>query len=795
MQSFAFVIFGSMLFMNSAFAADSLISSHTTHPVLEALPSASPQASFQIARTYYLPDYQLQLDNIVGDRFPGRVADPENNRTSPCSKGGYYESALGDGYNCSRVVYAHQACYSCTPKDCPSKQITETTCKAKTNWEFGGWIWTPGSAFSGEEQCGSCQAKTCSDSFKDSAEKCGNGTGKANGWTLDMSAGSVCYAGDKTLGTCRPKTCAAELKTDVEKCGSSGSLGWIIGSVPECYAGDTAYYICTAKPETNCSNKALTVSDCGEAAEKGWKISSAPTCYVGDTAYYDCQKLSCITPYKPGITSCNPSSGYDLKQDSDRYSGNAVCGYCKEKSCPAGIKQSECTNGTFTANGFFAGSNPCGECVASDTGAVVLTYNVTANSSIYLPFQSSGVLKVDVDWGDGLTEQNVTTQKKHTYSRAGEYDVKVTGHGESFQVFPGDTRKVIKIKQFDMSSIIRAPSAFQNCTSLVEPIPELPPNLVDARSMFDRCINLTGTIPELPKKLIDGSNMFSGCRSLTGSIPELPDTLENGTNMFSDTPSLNGNIPRLPKSLKNGYGMFYGYGEGNLTGNIPELPDSLEKGTLMFAGQRKLSGAIPKLPSALTNGAQMFQNCSGLTGKIPELPLSALRRSRASGAAASAHHIVEVTESVDQRNDEILAQSIVIGILHIVVGGSTVIVLGLVKDIVPKLPDTMKQATEMFQGCSSLTGNIPQMPSGLTHAEKMFSGCSRLTGNIPVLPTTLMKVGEMFKDCSGLSGVTSPNGSYYPHQYLTKASSYKNFVSGCSNTVRQYFPSSWGGTQ
>ncbi len=91
MQSFAFVIFGSMLFMNSAFAADNLISSHTTHPVLEALPSASSQASFQIAKTYYLPDYQY---NLSGEGSYGKRVDRgSGNRTVSCASGGYYNAA------------------------------------------------------------------------------------------------------------------------------------------------------------------------------------------------------------------------------------------------------------------------------------------------------------------------------------------------------------------------------------------------------------------------------------------------------------------------------------------------------------------------------------------------------------------------------------------------------------------------------------------------------------------------------------------------------------------------------
>lgn len=74
----------------------------------------------------------------------------------------------------------------------------------------------------------------------------------------------------------------------------------------------------------------------------------------------------------------------------------------------------------------------------------------------------------------------------------------------------------------------------------------------------------------------------------------------------------------------------------------------------------------------------------------------------------------------------------------------------------------------------------------------MFSDCSGLTGNIPELPARLTGAQGMFSGCSGLSGVTLVNGQY-PYQYKP----YLNgsiMVYGCSEAVRQHFPTSWGGT-
>ena len=208
-----------MLFMNPAFAADSLISSHTTHPVLEALPSASPQASFQIAKTYYLPDYQQQINNVKGDSFTDRGNEDDTNRNDTCSSGGYYSSPLGSGYNCSRVVYAHQACYSCTAKPCPSGYTAGLTkCAAKTGYSAS----YSSNGLSGTQTCGKCDYKElpCASGYSTSYQSVSNcGTTGSAGWTFTSNG----YSGTKLCGKCTAKSCLSGYSTaysDVSKCGS-----------------------------------------------------------------------------------------------------------------------------------------------------------------------------------------------------------------------------------------------------------------------------------------------------------------------------------------------------------------------------------------------------------------------------------------------------------------------------------------------------------------------------------------------------------------------------------------------
>ncbi len=149
-----------------------------------------------------------------------------------------------------------------------------------------------------------------------------------------------------------------------------------------------------------------------------------------------------------------------------------------------------------------------------------------------------------------------------------------------------------------------------------------------------------------------------------------------------------------------------------------------------FDGGKNIRGSIPPLPADLREGYRAFWECSQLSGNLP------------------------------------------------------------------KLPEGFQSAMKMFAGCSGLTGTIPEMPESLTNGSGMFRGCSGLTGNIPRLPVGLTDVSYMFEDCSGLSGVTPVNGQY-PYQYLQNFEDYRDYidmVTGCSDAVRQHFPTSWGGT-
>ena len=353
--------------------------------------------------------------------------------------------------------------------------------------------------------------------------------------------------------------------------------------------------LCDSATE-KCINGQCVEKDC---TEYPGKCGSNQTCVDGECIAKDCNNT-------PSLCTATEKC---LLQD----------GVYKCVCSPTCTDESDCSNGTETiANGC---GGECTVCIAKPTGAIIFTYSPSEdNVTLRLPTADyPGVTaNYDVDWGDGTIDKNLTVfSPTHTYSKAGNYDIKITGSLGSLQEIPG--QYVTNVKQLNLSSIKEYHRTFF-VEIITGTIPELPPYLVSGYRMFDTYENytLTGNIPKLPKTLTNGYRMFTGNVGLTGTIPDLPPNLTNGTSMFVDLNRLTGTIPDLPPNLTDGTSMFAGC--TGLTGNIPELPQSLTIGWGMFLGSTGLTGNIPKLPQNLTDGDRMFWGCTGLTGNIPELP-------------------------------------------------------------------------------------------------------------------------------------------------------------------------------
>ena len=251
MKKLLSVLLGIILITGYALAADNFITSHTTHPVLQAKTSASPHSSYEIAKTHYLPDYQHQIAGDVGDNKQNRVNETDSNRTKSCEDVGYFSSPKGSGYNCSKTYSIHKLCYACTAKPCPSGYTTEHQkvgdcgSKGSEGWNFNT------NGYSGDEICSKCSPKACASDYTTEHQKVGDcGSKGSEGWNFNTNG----YSGDKICSKCSPKSCPAGYSAGISECNGSGYKYNSSG-----YSGDEICGIC---PEIPCATGTVKQSEC-----------------------------------------------------------------------------------------------------------------------------------------------------------------------------------------------------------------------------------------------------------------------------------------------------------------------------------------------------------------------------------------------------------------------------------------------------------------------------------------------------------------------------------------------------
>ena len=515
----------------------------------------------------------------------------------------------------------------------------------------------------------------------------------------------------------------------------------------------------------------LDGGDCDKCINSTGDISYRCVCKAG----YKCAEQIPENSSSWCESGCERDCPAQVSCDTGRREVKSDKKYCEDITvdcCPLAVE--DCDHGCKKRSDQSGCEDLCVECRSrpETTGAVRLAFDMPTEDRILTLPVSGNNLNVDIDWGDGTIDYEVTSSTTHTYSTGGLYEIKISGYAEKIHVASSDKSKLEELLQLNLSSITDISNAFSDATNLSGSIPQLPPmlqngyrafdsspnltgdipqfpvSLTSTEWMFNGCRGLNGNIPTLPPEITSGAYMFANCSGLTGDVPHLPEKLVSGEGMFANCSSLNGSIPKLPKSLQNGSQMFQNC--SNLTGDVPELPNSLQIGRFMFNGCSNLDGKIMGLSDALTDGHYMFAGCSNLTGDVPQLP-----------------------DSLTQ------GSGMFIGCTNL--DGQ---ITGFGKGLTT--------ASFMFANCSKLSGDIPALPENLQNGSQMFQNCSNLTGNIPELPQTLQNGGYMFAGCSNLTGVTSVNG-LYPYEYLSQITSYTHLVTDCSNDVRRHFPVSWGG--
>jgi surface protein len=160
---------------------------------------------------------------------------------------------------------------------------------------------------------------------------------------------------------------------------------------------------------------------------------------------------------------------------------------------------------------------------------VMIVDTSLGDNTISIPMTSGGTYDYIINWGDGTTSPRITsyqdTKATHTYSKAGEYQIKITGTANEFK-FTDNVAKCLK------------------------EIPKCVLSFRDISNMFLNCANLTSIVDDIFAKsstVTSAAHTFEGCKALKTIPLGLFDNNSKITN-FSYTFAKSG-ITSIPTGL------------------------------------------------------------------------------------------------------------------------------------------------------------------------------------------------------------------------------------------------------
>jgi surface protein len=230
----------------------------------------------------------------------------------------------------------------------------------------------------------------------------------------------------------------------------------------------------------------------------------------------------------------------------------------------------------------------------TNTGSEFITTwrTTTANESISIPFVGS----YTIDWGDGTVE-SATNTAIHTYTVAGDYQVKVSGGLEQIVINNApDRHKLRSLDSWGSIAWTSMESAFRGTSNMVY-------NAVDT--------------PDL-SGVINMNSMFSGASSFDGDLSGWD--VSNVTDMYSmfmDASSFNGDLSGWDVSnVTSMYSMFSGASsfDGDLSGWDVSNVTSMYS---MFSGASSFDGDLSGWDvSNVTSMSGMFNGASSFDGDL-----------------------------------------------------------------------------------------------------------------------------------------------------------------------------------
>ena len=152
---------------------------------------------------------------------------------------------------------------------------------------------------------------------------------------------------------------------------------------------------------------------------------------------------------------------------------------------------------------------------------IITTWNMTSGSFTLLT--QSGTYNATIDWGDGTSSIHTTGSPTHTYSSAGQYQIKITGQYNGLMINNDASQKdkLIAVNAWGNVGFTSFERAFYNCSNLVS-LPSGSITGAEGVESFSRCFQVCTSLATIPNGFFDYcvnvttfANCFYGCRKLT----------------------------------------------------------------------------------------------------------------------------------------------------------------------------------------------------------------------------------------------------------------------------------------
>ena len=210
-------------------------------------------------------------------------------------------------------------------------------------------------------------------------------------------------------------------------------------------------------------------------------------------------------------------------------------------------------------------------------GAFVTTWRTTtADQSITINFVGDDM---NISWGDGITETNLSGSQTHTYNTAGDYTIQVTGgltgltldRPDSFGI-PGSVPELASIDQWGGISWTNMNNAFAGASNMIYMATDTPDlSLVtDMPGMFGDATSFNGDLSSWDVSAVtDMSNMFNNAYNFNGDLNSWDvSSVTDMSGMFGDATAFNGNLSSWDVSSVNSMNDMFNYAtsfNGNLS--------------------------------------------------------------------------------------------------------------------------------------------------------------------------------------------------------------------------------------